>query len=74
MRVLSTVGVDAWEKLPGTPVRVRGGGFGGSSGSIEAIGHYLKDEWLNLEELAAEFKATREPVEEESNAPSVGSL
>ncbi len=56
MEVLRVTGVGTWEKLPGTPVRVRGTlGFG--SGPITALGHYLKDEWLDLEELAKEFQS-----------------
>lgn len=31
-----------WSKLPGKPIRVRIG----SNGLIDAIGHYLKDEWF----------------------------
>lgn len=40
--ILKAVGVDSWEKLKGTPVRVKG-----SHDGIEAIGHYLEDKWFN---------------------------
>lgn len=54
VRLLEVLDVDSWEKLPGKPCRVKGGGCG--SGGIEAIGHYLKDQWLDLKALAAEHK------------------
>ncbi len=50
-RVLETVGVSRWEKLPGTPVRVRA-----EHDKVHAIGHYLKDKWLDLGELGKEYK------------------
>ena len=55
MGVLTTLGVDTWEKLPGTPLRVRGD-LGLGSSKIDAIGHLLKDQWLDLSELAARHK------------------
>ena len=51
LRVLQVLGVGTWEKLPGTPVRVEADGS-----KIYRIGHYLKDEWLDLEELAKELE------------------
>ena len=50
-RVLETVGVSRWEKLPGTPVRARA-----EHNKIHAIGHYLKDQWLDLGELGKEYR------------------
>ena len=59
IRLLEVLGVESWEKLKGTPVRVKGGGLFGNT-AIEAIGHYLKDEWLNLKTLAQEHKGVAE--------------
>lgn len=50
IQVLKTVGVDTWEKLPGTPVRVRQNHM-----RIQAIGHFLRDDWLDLSVLAREM-------------------
>lgn len=41
--VLRVVGVDSWEKLPGSSVRVTST----PDGSISSLGHFLKDRWLN---------------------------
>lgn len=49
-RLLNTLGVGSWEKLPGTPVRVIA-----DWGRIHRIGHYLEDKWLSLSELAEEL-------------------
>ena len=49
MQVLKTVGVSKWEDLPGKHVRVKG-----DRTHIEAIGHFLEDKWLNLNELEVE--------------------
>ena len=49
-RVLKTVGVDTWEKLPGIPVRVRQ-----DHTKIQALGHFLRDDWLDLSALAEEM-------------------
>lgn len=40
--ILETLGVDTWEKLPGTSVRVDR-----DHGKIYRIGHYLKDDWFD---------------------------
>ena len=50
-RVLEVVGVDSWEKLPGKSVRVRA-----DSAKVEAIGHFLKDEWFVPEEEFAKLR------------------
>ncbi len=41
-RVLQIAGVDEWAKLPGRTVRVKA-----SRGSVEAIGHIIKDDWFD---------------------------
>ena len=40
-RVLETVGVSEWERLPGKTVRVRQ-----EHDKVHAIGHIVKDEWF----------------------------
>lgn len=50
MRLLKVVGVEYWEDLKGKNVRIKTkGGWGGTA---VAIGHIIKDKWLNLTELA----------------------
>jgi len=48
MRIMDTVGVDTWEKLPGKYIRVRHAGWGGS---IHEIGNIIKDKWFRLDEF-----------------------
>lgn len=48
MDLLNALGVDRWEKLPGTVCRVRSGSAWGK-GPIEEIGHYMKDQWFSHE-------------------------
>ena len=48
-RILEVLEVTKWEKLPGTPCRVRA-----SHSKVEAIGHYLKDQWFDPAALANE--------------------
>ncbi len=50
LRVLTTIGVDSWEKLPGTSCRVRA-----EHSKVHSIGHYLKDVWFSPKEVAREF-------------------
>lgn len=52
MEVLRTLDVETWEKLPGTPVRVR---REEPYGRIVSIGHFIKEQWLNMEELAKKW-------------------
>jgi len=55
MRLLKAVGVDTWEQLKGTYVRVqREVGENGKiiwDGKIVAIGHIVEDKWFNPNEL-----------------------
>lgn len=46
--VMKAVGIESWEKLPGTFCRVKTTGFGGG---ITAVGHLLKDEWFDPKSL-----------------------
>lgn len=48
---LKTVGVDRWEDLPGTNVRVETEGWGGK---ITAIGHIYKNQWFSLKDYFEE--------------------
>lgn len=41
--ILETLGVDSWEKLPGTLCRIEERGSG-----IGRIGHIMEDRWFNL--------------------------
>ena len=54
-RLLSVLGVEQWEKLPGTFVRVEtdGDGWGGK---ILRIGHPLKDRWFDPKAMFEEFR------------------
>ncbi len=45
MDVLNTLEVRKWEDLPGKYIRVQTGGF---HGPVRAIGHPLKDQWVQL--------------------------
>ena len=46
-QILETVGVDRWEKLPGTLIRVRRTGDWGSA-LPPIIGHIIEDRWFDL--------------------------
>lgn len=50
LEVLRVTGVSEWEKLLGTPVRVRT-----TESRIKMLGHYLNDTWLDLDALAVEY-------------------
>jgi hypothetical protein len=52
--ILKTVGVDSWEKLPGTLIRIEDNGLGGK---LDKIGHIMEDRWFDL---AAYMKAGEE--------------
>jgi hypothetical protein len=55
-RVLEIAEVDEWEKLKGRPVRVKGEPWG----RLDAIGHFLKDEWFDIDE---EFRVIKNEPE-----------
>lgn len=47
-KILETVGVNKWEDLTGTYIRVKDNGVGST---IDEIGNLMKDEWFNLREF-----------------------
>lgn len=47
VRILEVLGVESWERLPGTPCRARVGE--GWNGKIEALGHFIEDKWYEIE-------------------------
>ena len=58
-RVLATLEVSSWERLPGTVLRVETEGWGGR---IRRIGHFLKDQWFDPKALADEMRRAGERV------------
>lgn len=50
-KILETVGVDRWEKLPGTYIRLKDNGWGQT---IDEIGNLMEDKWFNLREFFAQ--------------------
>lgn len=50
---IDVTGVNSWEDLPGTLVRVK---LEGINGGILELGHITKDKWFNPKVLAAEVK------------------
>ena len=49
LALLKTLRVGKWEDLPGTHVRVRR-----TNTKVEAIGHIMRDDWLDFEAFFAE--------------------
>jgi hypothetical protein len=47
-KVLDVVGVDRWEKLPGSYIRIKDNGWGST---IDEIGNLMEDKWFNLREF-----------------------
>lgn len=45
-RLLETLDVESWEKLPGTPCRVEA-----DNSKVHRIAHYLKDNWFRPEDI-----------------------
>lgn len=43
-KILDTLEVDSWEKLPGRNIRVEA-----NSDKVYCIGHYLKDKWYDID-------------------------
>ena len=56
MCLLEALGVESWEKLPGTICRVETEGPGGK---IVRIGHPIKNKWFDPRELSASFTETK---------------
>jgi hypothetical protein len=51
-RVMEVVGVEKWEDLPGSYVRIESEGWGSRA---TRIGHITSEKWLDLKALAAEY-------------------
>ena len=51
-QLMAAVGVESWEKLPGTHVRAETEGAGGR---CLRIGHILKNQWFDPEKLARDM-------------------
>lgn len=47
-KILETVGVDSWEKLPGQYIRIKDNGWGST---IDEIGNLMSEKWLNLRDF-----------------------
>ena len=47
-KIIDTVGVDTWEDLPGTYIRVKDNGWGST---IDEIGNLMENKWFNLREF-----------------------
>lgn len=54
--LLSTLEVGSWEKLPGTPCRVRA-----THNKIVAIGHFIRDRWFEPEKDLAFLRPQASP-------------
>lgn len=51
MEILQIVDVEKWEDLKGRHIRVKA-----DHDKVYAIGHFLKDKWLNFEQFFSEIK------------------
>jgi hypothetical protein len=47
-KILEVVGVERWEHLPGTYIRVRDNGWGKT---IDEIGNLMENKWFNIREF-----------------------
>ena len=57
MEIMKVVGVSKWEDLKGKYIRAQA-----DQRKVHAIGHFLKDEWLDFGEYFEEFKTEIEPL------------
>jgi hypothetical protein len=64
-RILETLEVGKWEKLPGTHLRVKA-----DHGKVHSIGHFIKDQWFTPETDLAAFAKGGEQVTT-PNAPEM---
>ena len=48
MHIMNVVGVERWEDLPGSYVRIVDPGLGGT---VDTIGNIMKDQWFNQREF-----------------------
>lgn len=47
-QILEVVGVDQWEKLSGSYIRIKDNGWGST---VDEIGNLMEDKWFNLREF-----------------------
>ena len=59
-RTMEAIGVERWEKLPGTPCRVKQDHCG-----VYAIGHFIEDKWFCTKDLATELGLRKESDKDE---------
>lgn len=53
MKILDTVGVETWESLEGSYIRVESNGWGGK---VKKIGHIIRDKWFDIDEFFEQIK------------------
>lgn len=56
-KILETVGVEKWEDLPGTLIRVKRIVWGSSTPPV--IGHIIEDKWFDLKAFMAEMEKSQ---------------
>ena len=59
MEIMKITGVEKWEDLPGKVIRVKA-----DQSKVYAIGHYLKDDWLDFKRFFEEIKSYTSMIEE----------
>lgn len=52
-KILDVVGVDKWEQLPGSYIRVKDNGWGST---IDEIGNLMEEKWFNLRDFFSKGK------------------
>jgi hypothetical protein len=52
-KILETLELTSWEKLPGTLIRIDENGPGTT---LDIIGHVMKDQWFNLKDYMKELE------------------
>lgn len=57
-RIMEIADVEKWSELPGSPIRVRWNNRGYAGDDIGAIGSFMRDDWLDLRELAEIHQGT----------------
>ncbi len=47
-KILDIAGKQVWEQLAGSPIRVRLGQDGKNKPTLEAVGHFMADQWITI--------------------------